>query len=236
MKIPRHIPAAALLAAVLATLQPLAAHAQNMQGPGPGPGQREAGPAGLDQLSAWERQDRGVQAPRGLHEGAFHGPTPNQLPGGQVITTKGLMPLLQQGVPVLVFDVLGGPQSLPNAIPAAWASQPGSFDDNTQQQLGQMLGQATRGRNDVPLVFYCQSPDCWMSYNAAVRAVRLGYRNVLWYRGGIEAWRNAGLPLVAAGPGGQQQGPQQGQQPGTPGGRPPGALPPDAFGPTGGRS
>lgn len=171
----------------------------------------------LDQLMAWERQDMGVRATSGLHNGAMHGPTPNSIPGGQVITTKGLLPLLQQGMQVLVFDALGGGQALPNAIPAAWTAQPGSFDDGTQQQMALMLRQLTRGNNATPLVFYCGGPQCWMSYNASVRAIQLGYRNVLWYRGGLEAWQRAGLQLAQA----QQQGmPQQmsqpmpGQQPG----------------------
>jgi PQQ-dependent catabolism-associated CXXCW motif protein len=55
-----------------------------------------------------------------------------------------------------------------------------------------MLMQATRGRKDMPLVFYCQSPQCWMSYNAALRAINAGFTNVLWYRGGVEAWRRNG--------------------------------------------
>jgi PQQ-dependent catabolism-associated CXXCW motif protein len=156
------------------------------------------GAAAPDALMAWERQDMGVAAPRELHDGGFHGPTPHQIPGGQVITTAGLLPLLQQGIPVRVFDVLGGPQALPNAIPAAWAARPGSFDDETQAQLQQLLRQATRGRNDVPLVFYCGGPQCWMSYNAALRAIQLGYRNVLWYRGGLEAWQRSGQQLVGA--------------------------------------
>jgi PQQ-dependent catabolism-associated CXXCW motif protein len=159
-----------------------------------------AAPAGgsLDQLMAWERQDMGVPAQRELHSGAFHGPTPTQIPGGQAITTKGLLPLLQQQGVALVFDVLGAGQTLPNAIPLAWAAQPGSFDDDTQKQLAQALKQATQGRSDTPLVFYCGGPQCWMSYNAALRAIRLGYRNVLWYRGGMEAWQRAGQQFEMA--------------------------------------
>ena len=32
-------------------------------------------------------------------------------------------------------------------------------------------------------------------HNAAVRAIQLGFRNVLWYRGGLEAWQSAGQPV-----------------------------------------
>jgi PQQ-dependent catabolism-associated CXXCW motif protein len=148
--------------------------------------------ASLDTLMTWEREDHGVRPPRGLRQGEMHGATPSQLPGGQVITTKGLLPLLRQGIPVYVFDVLGAEQSLPQAIAAAWAAEPGDFEDETQQRLAQLLQQVTRGDRAAPLVFYCAGPQCWMSYNAALRAVHLGYRNVLWYRGGMEAWARAG--------------------------------------------
>jgi PQQ-dependent catabolism-associated CXXCW motif protein len=176
----------------------------------------------LNQLETWERQDAGVQATNQLHNGPMHGPTPNQIPGGQVITTKGLLPLLQggAGVPVLVLDVLGNPQGqLPNAAPAAFAAQPGDFNDAVQQQLGQMLMQITQGNKQIPIVTYCQGPQCWMSYNAALRAIALGYTNVLWYRGGLEAWQQATSQM--AGVGGQppaMNGPQAPAQPGVYGG------------------
>ena len=178
--------------------------------------QQQAG-GNLDQLMQMERQDYGVQATSQLHSGAMHGPTPASIPGGQVITTKGLVSLVQgQQTPYFLFDVLGGPQTLPGAIPAAWTSQPGSFNDQIQQQFSQMLTQGTQGRKDMPLVFYCLSTQCWMSYNAALRAINAGFTNVLWYRGGIEAWQAAGFPLQPAPQQGgyqqQQQGGQQQQQ------------------------
>ncbi|MEM6940698.1 MAG: rhodanese-like domain-containing protein [Pseudomonadota bacterium] len=153
----------------------------------------------LDQLARQERQDFGVRATGQLHTGAMHGPTPASIPGGQVITTKGLIELVQsQRTPYVLFDVLGGPQMMPGATPFVQAAQPGRFDDQISQQIGQALQQGLQGNRQIPLVFYCQSVQCWMSYNAALRAINLGYQNVLWYRGGIEAWQMAGGPLVPA--------------------------------------
>ncbi|MCB1954504.1 MAG: hypothetical protein KDG55_02450 [Rhodocyclaceae bacterium] len=180
----------------------------------------------LDQLSQMERQDFGVPPTRTLHNGQMHGPTPANIPGGQVITTKGLVGLVQsQQSPYLLIDVLGGPQTLPGALPAAWASQPGTLNDQVQQQFASMLQQATQGRKDLPLILYCLSTQCWMSYNAALRAIGAGYTNVLWYRGGIEAWQAAGLPLAGAQMGGYPQ--QSGAYPAQPGAYPrqPGAYP-----------
>jgi len=166
---------------------------------GPAPAQR-------GDTSQAERQDLGVAPTAQLHTGAMHGPTPASIPGGQVITTQGVKALMDgKQAPFLVLDVLGGPQRLPGAQSAAPASQAGSFNDGVQQQFGQYLQQATGGNKEVALVLYCQSRECWMSYNAALRAINLGYRNVLWYRGGIEAWQAAGHPLQQAGMGGPQR-------------------------------
>lgn len=147
----------------------------------------------LDRLMALERQDFGVAPTAALHDGPMHAPTPSSIPGGQVITTKGLLPLLgnPQFKPVLL-DILGGPEMIPGAMNAVPASQPGSFNDQTQQEFGRFLQQVTQGNQDTPIVLYCLSNHCWMSYNASLRAINLGYRNVLWYRGGIEAWKAAG--------------------------------------------
>ncbi|MBI3709047.1 MAG: hypothetical protein HY246_15420 [Proteobacteria bacterium] len=90
--------------------------------------------------------------------------------------------------------MLGAGETLPGAVGAVGAAAPGSFVDLTQQQFGQFLAQVTRRNPDIPLVFYCQGINCWMSYNASLRAIHLGYHNVLWYRGGLEAWKYAGLP------------------------------------------
>ena len=167
----------------------------------PGPTSAAQGPSPQQQqphqqqLMEWERRDMGVTATRTLHDGQMHGPTPNQIPGGQVITTVGLTALLQQNAGAQMIDVLGAEATLPQAIPAVFASAPGSYDDRTQQQVARFLANVTRNDPNVPLVFFCGGPECWMSYNAALRAIALGYRNVLWYRGGLEAWNHAQLPF-----------------------------------------
>ena len=153
----------------------------------------------LDQLMQMERQDFGVPPTSQLHAGAMHGPTPTSIPGGQVITTKGLVSLVEGGqTPYRLFDVLGASEILPGAIGAVPASQAGTFNDATQREFGNFLQSVTGGNREIPLVFYCLSTQCWMSYNAALRAINLGYTNVLWYRGGIEAWKAAGRAVQPA--------------------------------------
>jgi PQQ-dependent catabolism-associated CXXCW motif protein len=43
-------------------------------------------------------------------------------------------------------------------------------------------------------VIYCLR-DCWMSWNAAKRALAMGYSNVVWYPEGTDGWEEWGLPL-----------------------------------------
>ena len=177
-------------------------------------------PQRLAQLEAKERADQGVPASTELHAGAMHGATPASIPGGQLMTTRQLVATLgaacqgnvKEMPPLLLFDVLGGAERLPGALNAVPAHQAGSFDDNVQREFGAFLKQVTQGRQDTPLVFYCASTMCWMSYNAALRAIRMGYRQVGWYRGGVEAWKEAGLPIQRAGAPGSPPAP--GQQPG----------------------
>jgi PQQ-dependent catabolism-associated CXXCW motif protein len=162
-------------------------------------GQSQSAPRDLDALMQLERQDYGVAPTQQLHAGQMHAPTPTSIPGGQVITTKGLVELMRGGqAPVLVLDILGGAEAIQGAQLAVPAAQAGAFNDQTQQQFGQYLQQATNGNKQYPIVTYCLSTQCWMSYNAALRAINLGYTNVLWYRGGIEAWQQAGLPTQRA--------------------------------------
>ena len=56
------------------------------------------------------------------------------------------------------------------------------------------LASATGGDRDRAVAFYCKAA-CWMSWNAAKRAVEYGYRHVLWFPGGTEAWAEAGYRL-----------------------------------------
>lgn len=124
--------------------------------------------------------------------------TPSELPGVRTVVTGELAALLAgAGRPVLV-DVSNHVESLPGSM-ALWAGGQ-AFDDPKADEA--MAGRFQRllallaPDRTAPVVFYCSSRNCWASANAARRAVAAGWRQVLWYRGGLEAWRAAGLPLV----------------------------------------
>ena len=47
-------------------------------------------------------------------------------------------------------------------------------------------------------MIFCLSYECWLSYNTSLRASLMGYKNVHWYRGGVQSWKAAGLPTTSA--------------------------------------
>lgn len=146
-----------------------------------------------------EAADFGVPPQAELRQRDFHAPTPLSVPGARTVSTAELRQRLQapSSERPLLIDVLGGSghSSLPGAIWLSGAGRGGSFDDAIQARLAQALRMLTRGDTSREIVFFCLSSQCWLSYNAVLRALRLGYRNVLWYRGGIEAWGASGGAL-----------------------------------------
>ncbi len=51
------------------------------------------------------------------------------------------------------------------------------------------LVKLTAGDKSKALVFYCIE-DCWMAWNAAKRAREWGYSNVMWFREGVDGWKD----------------------------------------------
>ena len=64
------------------------------------------------------------------------------------------------------------------------------FADYFRTELERLTG----GDKSKPLVFYCDA-NCWMSWNAAKRAMTYGYSAVQWYPDGTDGWKEADLPL-----------------------------------------
>ena len=151
-----------------------------------------------NQAYGGEDKDWGVPPQSSLRLNNYHAPTPINIPGGRVVTTVWLSQAWQSGSKPVLINVLTG-RSV-RAIPgSAWLSGGGegiSIDDLTQDRMSQHLAALTGGNKAALIVFYCLSAECWLSYNATLRALRLGYANAMWYRGGVDAWTAARLPAT----------------------------------------
>lgn len=145
-----------------------------------------------------EDKDWNVPATADLRSDKFHAPTPVSHASAGTITTRELRDLMVGPEPPLLIDVLGGQshKTLPGAV---WLKGPGHAPNrvkNLEDRFAGILDKITEGDRTRTLVIFCLSSECWLSYNAALRATALGYSNVHWYRGGTQAWRKAKLPTV----------------------------------------
>jgi PQQ-dependent catabolism-associated CXXCW motif protein len=144
----------------------------------------------------------------------YRAPTPATLHGAKVIGTDEAAALWRQHSAVFI-DVLPRPPR-PRDLPAGtvWrdklrANIPGSIwlPDTGYGELAPAMAdyfadglkKVTAGDHARMLVVYCLA-DCWMSWNAAKRALALGYTDVAWYPEGTDGWIAAGLPLQDATP------------------------------------
>lgn len=149
------------------------------------------------QTYAEEDADWGIAPQTSIRRPPYSAPTPLTIPGGRTVSTAELRAMLDgEGKPFLV-DVAGGDGHL-SLAGAHWLPGAGRgihFLDPLQAAVADWLKEITGEDKTRPLVFFCVDATCWLSYNTALRAIALGYTRVLWYRGGVAAWRDAGLPL-----------------------------------------
>jgi PQQ-dependent catabolism-associated CXXCW motif protein len=148
-----------------------------------------------------EDRDWGVAPTAQMRTRDYHAPTPRQIPGAKVVTTGELKAMRERQPAPFLIDVLGG--GVHRTIAGAfWMIGAGAGDMSREEEkrfAASMAGFAGGDKNR-PIVFFCVDAECWLSYNAALRAAKLGYTNVMWYRGGIAAWRQAGNPMSQSDP------------------------------------
>ena len=144
----------------------------------------------------------------------YRAPTPCELPGAALVDATELKEIIDTEAPVLI-DVMPllrtsetdftGRWTVPeprNNIPGSvWLPNVGHgrLDDEMAAYFENNIKELTGGDVDRPLVFYCFI-DCWMSWNAARRALEFGYRRVIWYPDGTDGWKEIGAPLALATP------------------------------------
>jgi PQQ-dependent catabolism-associated CXXCW motif protein len=163
-------------------------------------------------VAAAQAAAAGVAEPEGYRLEDYRSPVPTTLRGARVIGTIEAEKIWRSQQAIFV-DVLPRPPR-PRDLPPGtlWrdkprANIPGSIwlPDTGYGELAPVmadyflkgLDKATGGDRARTLVLYCLA-DCWMSWNAAKRALALGYSDVAWYPEGTDGWLTAGLPLQDA--------------------------------------
>jgi len=151
--------------------------------------------------------------PAGYRMSDYRSPTPATLAGARVLTTAEAAALWKAGAAFI--DVLPHAPRPANLPPGTiWRDPPrmdipgsvwlpdtgyGALAAVTEKYLRGGLARVIGDDRTRWLVFYCMK-DCWMSWNAAKRALSIGYKNVAWYPDGTDGWQEAKLPLREARP------------------------------------
>lgn len=143
-----------------------------------------------------------VPEPEGYRMERYRGPVPATLKDGVVISTETAHALWHSGR-VAFIDVLPRapkPTNLPEGT--IWREKPrnsiagalwlpnvgyGAIADVTAAYFKAGLASLVGDDKNHPLVFFCLE-ECWMSWNAAKRALEWGHRRVFWYPDGTDGW------------------------------------------------
>ncbi len=138
----------------------------------------------------------------------YRAPVPATLRGAKVVLTDEASALLDKQT--LFIDVMPHtpkPAKLPagtiwrekvrNNIPGSvWLPNVGygALSGETEGYFRNALETLTGGDKKRMVLFYCMT-DCWMSWNAAKRAIEWGYGSVAWYPSGADGWEGGGHVL-----------------------------------------
>src|SRR5436305_15321228 len=155
-----------------------------------------------------------LSEPEGYRLEDYRAPTPATLHGARVIGTDEAERIWRGRLASFV-DVLPRPPR-PRNLPEGtlWRDKPrsnipgsvwlpdtgyGELAPSMAEYFAKGLAKATDGNRAKLLVVYCLA-DCWTSWNAAKRALELGYANIAWYPEGTDGSLAAGLPVEDAAP------------------------------------
>jgi len=145
--------------------------------------------------------------PEGYRMDDYRAPVPATLEGARVLTTADAETIWREKSGVFI-DVLPRPPK-PKNLPSGtvWRDTPrfnipgsiwlpdtgyGALAAATEDYFRNGLEHASGGNQAALIVIYCQA-DCWMSWNAARRALSYGYTHVAWYPDGTDGWERAKL-------------------------------------------
>jgi rhodanese-related sulfurtransferase len=122
--------------------------------------------------------------------------TPTTLPGAKIISASEAKALIEKGVPV--YDVRVKDEyhdaRVPGAISIPYQESSAKEVDFDPVDDKFDLNKLPKDKNTA-LMMYCDGTICWKSYKSAVMAVKAGWKNVYWFRGGFPEWKESKLPI-----------------------------------------
>jgi len=120
--------------------------------------------------------------------------------GYKIVSTPELRVWLDEKKDMLIVDTMPyedsyKKQHIPGAVQFEFPKEEvTTLDQKTKTAFEKLLGS---NKNRL-IVVYCGFTKCGRSHNGAMWAVKLGYKNVYRYPGGITAWTEADYPVQKA--------------------------------------
>lgn len=121
--------------------------------------------------------------------------TPEKLDGVKIVTAEDVQKLMASGVPVIDTRVANeyAEEHVKGARSVPYKEKSAKSVDFDAKQDSFDLAKLPADKK-APLVLYCNAGECWKSYKASVVAMRGGYTNIQWFRGGMPEWKAKKLP------------------------------------------
>ena len=123
--------------------------------------------------------------------------TPTSLPGARIIAAAEARDLMAKGV--AIYDVRDNETHKMGYIPGSIlvpydeASAKEVDFDHVDDKFA--LDRLPKDKN-TPLIMFCDGTVCWKSYKSTVMAIRAGWKNIYWFRGGFPEWKEAGFVIA----------------------------------------
>jgi len=117
--------------------------------------------------------------------------------GYKIVSTEELKGWMDQKKDMFIVDTMPyedsyKKQHIPGAVQYEFPKEEvTNFDDKAKAAFEKVLGP----NKDRLIVIYCGFTKCGRSHNGAMWAVKLGYKDVYRYPGGIKAWMEADYPV-----------------------------------------
>jgi rhodanese-related sulfurtransferase len=121
--------------------------------------------------------------------------TPEKLDGVKIVTAEEVQKLMASGVPVIDTRVANeyAEEHVKGAKSVPYKEKSAKSTDFDAKQDSFDVAKLPADKK-APVVLYCNAGECWKSYKASVVAMRSGYSNIHWFRGGMPEWKAKKLP------------------------------------------
>jgi ABC-type phosphate/phosphonate transport system substrate-binding protein/rhodanese-related sulfurtransferase len=121
--------------------------------------------------------------------------TPRLLEGATIVSADEVIALVKKGA--VLYDTRSEDEYRDKHIKGAkWLP----YGEKSAKEVGfdpakDSFDVAKAGDKSKPVIFACNGAECWKSYKSCVAALKAGYRQVYWFRGGFPEWVARGYPV-----------------------------------------